>query len=337
MFVSPQKSRVPNFRQMRREVNRRADKLGEEVEKALPSGPSQRTAIALELVDEISDRFRSDNVVEGKRFMRHCIWAARTALEKEPKAAQTESIKDALEDTRNTCLDISWVKEMRKIPSRRWVVYPRPAAADIPNFERVNPDFLRGGQPDQGGVDWLKSQGVKTTIDLRGGDRENQWNETDFSGLNHQKIDIPDFHPPSFEQVEKAIEILDNPENHPVFLHCKAGVGRTGTVTACWRVAHGMSAEEALAKERINSYHGSLRQEQFVRDFEKHLKDGASQPPGSPQAPKEPEKDHWPLIYAYYDVSNGADADSAAKARGLEPNDRGCLEDFSAYWNTVSN
>ena len=32
-----------------------------------------------------------------------------------------------------------------------------------------------------------------------------------------------------------------------VYLHCKAGIGRTGTVAACLLVEHGHTAEEALA------------------------------------------------------------------------------------------
>lgn len=331
-------NRVPTFTQMRAEVNRRGDKLESEVYKALPGDqglvPNERTQMAMDLVDEISDRISEDNVVEGKRFLRHCIWATRTALEAGPPAGTTPQVQEALEDVRNTCLDISWVKETRKPPSQRWEVYPRPAAADIPNYERVNKNFFRGGQPDAGGVEWLKANGIKTTLDLRGGDRDNQWTEVDFDGLNHQKIDIPDFHPPTFEQVEKAIDILDNPVNHPVFLHCKAGVGRTGTVTACWRVAHGMSAEEALKKERINSYHGSLRQEQFVRDFEQHLKDKhTTQEATFVSAPYEGTKDHWPLIHAYADVSHGKSVEEAAKLRKLDEDDKGCLQDFSAFWS----
>ena len=32
-----------------------------------------------------------------------------------------------------------------------------------------------------------------------------------------------------------------------VYLHCRAGIGRTGTVAACWLVQHGLDADQALA------------------------------------------------------------------------------------------
>ena len=38
-------------------------------------------------------------------------------------------------------------------------------------------------------------------------------------------------------------------------------------MTACWLISQGMTADESLEAERINSPYGTLKQEQFVRDF----------------------------------------------------------------------
>ena len=229
--------RSQSFRRMKSEVQRCARNLAREVgEHQVESGQGARSAVALDLVEKISSRIEPDNAVEAKRFLRHNVWATRVALEEESTSPVAHEVRKALEDVRNTALDISWTKNMRKYPSGDWTVYPRPSASDIPNFERVNENFLRGGQPDQGGIDWLKEQGVKTVLDLRGGDRDNSWVDVDARGLNVQTIDIPDFEPPTYDQVEEALKILNNPDNHPVFVHCKAGVGRTGTITACWNV-----------------------------------------------------------------------------------------------------
>ena len=61
-----------------------------------------------------------------------------------------------------------------------------------------------------------------------------------------------------------------------VAVHCGAGLGRTGTLVACYLVAGGLSAEEAIAKVR-RLRPGSietLEQEAAVRTFEESLTRG---------------------------------------------------------------
>jgi atypical dual specificity phosphatase len=57
--------------------------------------------------------------------------------------------------------------------------------------------------------------------------------------IKHTTIPISDFFPPSIEQVDYIIELLVDPSNLPTLIHCTAGLGRTGTVTACYLTAFG--------------------------------------------------------------------------------------------------
>ena len=42
-----------------------------------------------------------------------------------------------------------------------------------------------------------------------------------------------------------------------MFVHCKAGIGRTGSMVSCWRVSRGMEVDDALALESLNCDFGS--------------------------------------------------------------------------------
>src|SRR5262249_35695470 len=64
-----------------------------------------------------------------------------------------------------------------------------------------------------------------------------------------------DGHPPADANVARFRKILDDPANHPVLIHCFAGVHRTGAYCAIFRMEYqGWSFADALAEMRANGY-----------------------------------------------------------------------------------
>src|SRR5882762_5592136 len=91
--------------------------------------------------------------------------------------------------------------------------------SELPNFHQVNAQLYRGGQPKTGGLQRLKELGVKTVVNLRGEDDHSRAEETEARslGLRYFGIALPGFSRPKDEEVERVLDIINAPENQPVF------------------------------------------------------------------------------------------------------------------------
>jgi atypical dual specificity phosphatase len=71
----------------------------------------------------------------------------------------------------------------------------------------------------------------------------------DFTYLH---VPVPDQFPPNLEQARQILEFLNemHRQERPIFVHCQAGVGRTGTVLHLYYLAQGLTYKEAAAKVR---------------------------------------------------------------------------------------
>ncbi|HWB85976.1 MAG TPA: tyrosine-protein phosphatase [Bryobacteraceae bacterium] len=109
----------------------------------------------------------------------------------------------------------------------------------IPNFHQVNDHIYRGGQPSSEDWQTLAKMGVKTVIDLRREDEHSTTAEAQAvaaAGMVYVNVPMKGVVAPSDAQITKVLALLNSGE--PVFVHCKKGVDRTGTVIACYRIAH---------------------------------------------------------------------------------------------------
>ena len=128
-----------------------------------------------------------------------------------------------------------------------------PSYKELPNFYRVSDHLYRGAQPLEGGIGKLSEIGIKTVINLRGTDEQTnaEQKEAESTGLRYFNIPMPGLSAPSDEQIARVIAIVNNPENQPVFIHCKRGSDRTGTITAIYRISRdGWTADRAIAEAK---------------------------------------------------------------------------------------
>ena len=109
----------------------------------------------------------------------------------------------------------------------------------IPNFHKVNDHIFRGGQPSPDSWHSLAKLGVKTVIDLRREDEHSTAAEAQAvaaAGMNYFNVPMKGVVSPTNEQIATVLALLNSED--VVFVHCKRGADRTGTVVACYRIKY---------------------------------------------------------------------------------------------------
>jgi hypothetical protein len=79
-------------------------------------------------------------------------------------------------------------------------------------------------------------------------------------GVSHARMAIPDFGVPTEEQMVATLDLIDEAlaAGDTVYVHCRAGIGRTRTVIGCHRKRHGLDPGSPPETEAQRS---------FVRDW----------------------------------------------------------------------
>jgi len=111
------------------------------------------------------------------------------------------------------------------------------AGISIENFGKVNDHIYRGGQPKGDDYRQLVAIGVKTIVDLRG-DNEN-WakSSAEAAGLRYINLPLAPKHYPQANAAEQFLNIVNDPKNGVVFVHCAGGKHRTGVMIAAYRMS----------------------------------------------------------------------------------------------------
>ena len=166
-----------------------------------------------------------------------------------------------------------------------WLQRTAPAhlAADvrisgINNFTAVDDHLWRGAAPSKAGYESLAANGVTTVVDLRA-EEGIKVDEEALGALGIERIHMPlrDGQAPSTAMVDRFLEIARESKGR-VYVHCGAGVGRTGTMAAAYLVDRGDAS--ALQAVRRNLSVGPPSLEQIA--FAAGLRSGSVRRPPAP-------------------------------------------------------
>ncbi len=170
------------------------------------------------------------------------------------------------------------------------LVYSAHQNTVMRNFRVVEDGVLyRSGQLTPAGLERvLHDHHIKTVVTLRttrtAAAPPDTWEEgvCAAKGLNHVRI-VPRVwgadekgEIPAEQAVQTFLSVMENKGNHPVLVHCFAGIHRTGTMCAIFRMEyHGWTPERAMAEMQYCGFAPEDMHEHiavYLREYKPHRK-----------------------------------------------------------------
>lgn len=145
-----------------------------------------------------------------------------------------------------------------------------PAQDGIGNFGKVSDTVYRGAQPDAAAIASLERLGIKAIVNLRMPDEA--WNREEIEarghGIIYTNLPMRGIGRPTDEQVHAILKVIETLPG-PVFIHCRYGCDRTGTIVACYRIKHDQWNGEKSLTEAVHYGMSWLERgmKRYVADF----------------------------------------------------------------------
>jgi tyrosine-protein phosphatase SIW14 len=146
----------------------------------------------------------------------------------------------------------------------------------IKNFGQMDDRFYRGAQPEPNDYQALADLGVKTIIDLRNDPTDYEKADAEAVGIKYINIQMSGWKSPKDPQIQQFLELVNNPETGVFYVHCKAGIHRTGVAGAVYRFTkYGWDYDQAYKEMKNYDFsagwvHGALKD--FVEDYATKLR-----------------------------------------------------------------
>jgi protein tyrosine phosphatase (PTP) superfamily phosphohydrolase (DUF442 family) len=136
--------------------------------------------------------------------------------------------------------------------------------AGVRNGVAVDDHVWRGAAPTAAGYRSLAAAGVTTVVDLRSdSERGAAVDVLDELGVESVRLPIRDGQLPTNEEIGRFLEVVADSDG-TVFVHCGAGVGRTGAMAAAYLTAVGEAGGTEAVRRNLAVGPPSLEQIAFA-------------------------------------------------------------------------
>lgn len=143
------------------------------------------------------------------------------------------------------------------------------------NFSWLIDDKLAGcGMPTTSDeLKWILNQGVKSIVTMTEAPLPEAW----IKDVDYLHMPTDDLSAPDIDKIDTTVDFIHEriKKNESVMVHCAAGIGRTGTILACYLIKYqNYSAENAINKVR-KERPGSIQsesQETAIGLYERYIK-----------------------------------------------------------------
>lgn len=142
---------------------------------------------------------------------------------------------------------------------------------EVKNFGSVNEHIFRGGQPEEEEYEQLAANGIKTVIDLRDDAKSKARKLAEGAGMKYINLRLDDKVPPTMQESNLFLGLVNDRANWPIFVHCAGGRHRTGVLVAVYRMEiDGWNAGQAYEEMKDFKFysrfgHGDMKD--YVFDY----------------------------------------------------------------------